>query len=390
MDSHISYLRCMNRILSVLPSPAQRGKHLDSKEVAMDEHPRKGNVKNPAIRRIHADIRELQKDPSDQYHAAPLEENLFEWHFTLRGPPATDYDGGVYHGRILLPAEYPFKPPNIMLLTPSGRFEIGKKICLSISAHHPEHWQPAWGGLILEALISFFPTEPKGAVGSLDWTPEERKRLAVESQSWCCARCGLIKTLLPPLNTVFGEESGKEGEEGEEEGADGAENNGGKRTYAEAVSQLYVRAASESAASQEEALGEDKEDGGQKDGGVKPYPTLKHESGGSSASPSVPTPAEPNLRQQAAAPTSITSSSLARQRSAGTRSSSINSAAVAFVEENEGEEEKEDKLFYLAVFLFLLLILLVGRKLARAWIRQRGVYLEEGISASGWEDGIDL
>jgi len=293
-------------------------------------------------------------------------------------------------------------------------------------------------------------------VGSLDWTPEERKRLAVEvgggregererggeggvleerekafakrkggddrsscgrgcvlfshffhslstsllplppalrgrqSRSWCCARCGLIKTLLPPLNTAVGEESGKEGEEGEEEGADGAENNGGKRTYAEAVSQLYVRAASESAASQEEARGEDEEDGGQKDGGVKPYPTLKHESGGSSVAPSVPTPAEPNLRQQAAAPTSIPSSSLARQRSAGTRSSSINSAAVAFVEENEGEEEKEDKLFYLAVFLFLLLILLVGRKLARAWIRQRGVYLEEGISASGWEDGIDL
>ncbi|TFJ86705.1 hypothetical protein NSK_001793 [Nannochloropsis salina CCMP1776] len=308
----------------------------------MDEHPRKGNVKNPAIRRIHADIRELQKDPSDQYHAAPLE--------------------------------------------PSGRFEIGKKICLSISAHHPEHWQPAWGGLILEALISFFPTEPKGAVGSLDWTPEERKRLAVESQSWCCARCGLIKTLLPPLNTAVGEESGKEGEEGEEEGANGAENNGG---------------ASESAASQEEARGEDEEDGGQKEGGVKPSPgqkeggvkpspALKHESGGSSAAPSVPTPAEPNLRQQAAAPTSIPSSSSARQRSAGTRSSSINSPAVALVEENEGEEEKEDKLFYLAVFLFLLLILLVGRKLARAWIRQRGIYLEEGISASGWEDGIDL
>ncbi|KAM3568508.1 hypothetical protein VYU27_009371, partial [Nannochloropsis oceanica] len=147
----------------------------------MSEQAPKGNVKNPAIRRIHADIRELQKEPSDQYHAAPLEENLFEWHFTLRGPPASDYFNGIYHGRILLPAEYPFKPPNIMLMTPNGRFEVGKKICLSISAHHPEHWQPAWGvRLILEALISFFPTEPKGAVGSLDWTPRERQRLAVE------------------------------------------------------------------------------------------------------------------------------------------------------------------------------------------------------------------
>jgi len=25
--------------------------------------------------------------------------------------------GGVYHGRIILPADYPFKPPDIILLT---------------------------------------------------------------------------------------------------------------------------------------------------------------------------------------------------------------------------------------------------------------------------------
>lgn len=27
---------------------------------------------------------------------------------------------------------------------PNGRFEVGKKICLSISGHHPETWQPSW------------------------------------------------------------------------------------------------------------------------------------------------------------------------------------------------------------------------------------------------------
>lgn len=68
-----------------------------------------------------------------------------EWHFTIRGPPGTEFDGGLYHGRIVLPHEYPFKPPAIMLLTPNGRFEINKKICLSISSYHPETWLPAWG-----------------------------------------------------------------------------------------------------------------------------------------------------------------------------------------------------------------------------------------------------
>jgi ubiquitin-conjugating enzyme E2 J1 len=28
-----------------------------------------------------------------------------------------EFEGGRYHGRILLPAEYPFKPPAIMMLT---------------------------------------------------------------------------------------------------------------------------------------------------------------------------------------------------------------------------------------------------------------------------------
>jgi len=132
--------------------------------------------KPPALRRIQADIRELSIDPSDQYAASPLEDDMFEWHFTIRGAPDTDFEGGIYHGRILLPKDYPFKPPNIVFLTPSGRFETGVKVCLSFSAHHPELWQPAWGiRLILEALISFLPTPADGAIGALDWSSAERK-----------------------------------------------------------------------------------------------------------------------------------------------------------------------------------------------------------------------
>lgn len=62
---------------------------------------------------------ELSK-PTDEYSAHPLEDNLFEWHFTMRGPQSSEFEGGVYHGRILLPTEYPMKPPNIILLTVSN------------------------------------------------------------------------------------------------------------------------------------------------------------------------------------------------------------------------------------------------------------------------------
>ena len=60
--------------------------------------------------------------------------------------------------------------------------------------------QPAWGiRLILEALISFLPTPADGAIGALDWTKEERKRLAKESVKFCCAKCGPCLALLPKI-----------------------------------------------------------------------------------------------------------------------------------------------------------------------------------------------
>lgn len=64
--------------------------------------------KSPSLRRIKADIRELALDPSDRYYAAPLETDMFEWHFTIKGPDETEFEGGVYHGRILVRSEANF------------------------------------------------------------------------------------------------------------------------------------------------------------------------------------------------------------------------------------------------------------------------------------------
>lgn len=129
----------------------------------------------------------------------------------------------------------------IPFFQPNGRFETQTKICLSISNHHPEHWQPSWSGAFflffiklllssyfmlnskdfhcldftftfscfkfhmrwslfpfswnphlcwllfvvrtaLVALIAFMPTNPNGALGSLDYKKEERRVLAIKSR----------------------------------------------------------------------------------------------------------------------------------------------------------------------------------------------------------------
>jgi len=125
----------------------------------------------------------MQSNPSPDFMALPLEEDIFEWQFAIMGPRDSEFEGGIYHGRIQLPSDYPFKPPSFMLLTPSGRFEIQKKICLSISNYHPEHWQPSWSvRTALVALIAFMPTNPGGALGSLDYKKEDRRALAIKSR----------------------------------------------------------------------------------------------------------------------------------------------------------------------------------------------------------------
>eukprot|EP01006_Ploeotia_vitrea_P017951 TRINITY_DN49195_c0_g1_i1.p1 TRINITY_DN49195_c0_g1~~TRINITY_DN49195_c0_g1_i1.p1 ORF type:complete len:286 (+),score=111.72 TRINITY_DN49195_c0_g1_i1:153-1010(+) len=172
------------------------------------------NVRNPAVKRLMKELRQFEEEPSDEFVAYPLDDNLFVWHFTIKGPPDTEFEGGLYHGVVLLPAEYPFKPPDIKILTPSGRFEVGKKICLSITGYHPKSWQPSWGiRTALVALRAFFPTAPKGAIGSLDMPKDQRRKLALKSQQFKCKICGHAVCDEFPTESVVDDENKAETEQ---------------------------------------------------------------------------------------------------------------------------------------------------------------------------------
>ncbi|KAL1965752.1 hypothetical protein VTN77DRAFT_5252 [Rasamsonia byssochlamydoides] len=155
---------------------------------------------SPTIRRLMKEAAELSaSSPSTSPHfcAHPVSDsNLFDWHFTMAGPPApSPYAGGIYHGRIVLPPQYPLRPPSFRFLTPSGRFEVNREICLSISGHHEETWQPAWGiRTALTAIRSFMDGDAKGQLGGLDATDEVRRMWAEKSRSWRCDVCSGGKT----------------------------------------------------------------------------------------------------------------------------------------------------------------------------------------------------
>ena len=52
----------------------------------------------------------MHRKPALNYTAEPLEDELFEWHFTIAGPPETAFEGGRFHGRMVAPGDPELAP----------------------------------------------------------------------------------------------------------------------------------------------------------------------------------------------------------------------------------------------------------------------------------------
>lgn len=149
-----------------------------------------GTPQNPKI--ILRALKSAQNDKDDSCRIfLPSKDNLLEIHFSIRGPVASIYEGGVYHGRILLDYRHPFKPPHIQLITKSGRFVPYTNICFSLTAFHPESWSPAvrFHDLAI-GLQSLFDEPNEQAVGMI-FRPdkEEVERCRVASATYYCPHC---------------------------------------------------------------------------------------------------------------------------------------------------------------------------------------------------------
>ena len=134
-----------------------------------------------ATARLRKELMALQRDPPPGVIAEPDESNILKWHYAVRGPPGTPFEGGVYIGKLIFPNEYPMKPPGIMMLTPSGRFKVNTRLCLSMSDFHPESWNPMWSVATIIQGVQSFMVSDELTTGGLKSSPSEHKRLAALS-----------------------------------------------------------------------------------------------------------------------------------------------------------------------------------------------------------------
>ncbi|KYM96391.1 Ubiquitin-conjugating enzyme E2 J2 [Cyphomyrmex costatus] len=158
---------------------------------------------NSATARLRQDYLRLKRDPVPYVLAEPVPSNILEWHYVVKGPEKTPYEGGFYHGKLIFPGEFPFQPPSIYMTTPNGRFKVNTRLCLSISDFHPDTWNPAWSvSTILTGLLSFMvhslkfdnivlkkcliivlclQIEKSPTLGSINTTDYEKRQLAAQS-----------------------------------------------------------------------------------------------------------------------------------------------------------------------------------------------------------------
>jgi ubiquitin-protein ligase len=116
-------------------------------------------------------------------------DELSVWYFIVYDLKDTEYEEGIYLGKVLIPAKYPLSPPDFQFLTPSGRFDINKKLCTSFSGYHKELYSASWNiSAMCCGLISFLTDdsskEASKGIGSINSTSEYKKKIAKESRDY--------------------------------------------------------------------------------------------------------------------------------------------------------------------------------------------------------------
>ena len=144
-------------------------------------------------KRILKEVNRLQKNPTTPFKIRLQEDNIYRVHASFLGPADTPFERGIYHTVIELPPNFPLSPPDIYIMTPSGRFVPNSKICTTFSSFHEETWSPgAWTiESMIIALASHFSDDADGAVGSMNSSDVAKARYAEQSQEYVCPQCGM-------------------------------------------------------------------------------------------------------------------------------------------------------------------------------------------------------
>lgn len=165
-----------------------------------------------AMKRLMQDYEEIQKEPVENVSAAPLDENVFEWHCNFK------HDEIIYHLLLLFTDKYPYESPSAEFVPVgfqynSGATKPGKKgtkVCLNIFSDfadiHTEWkdeksvgWSPGYTiQTILLNVVSFLAETQSGSGW---WGTNSNDNNLKLSKAFSRSDCGHnYKKPFPPIN----------------------------------------------------------------------------------------------------------------------------------------------------------------------------------------------
>lgn len=137
------------------------------------------------IRRLNGELKNLERNREAYYQVVQDKKDQLLFYFLLRGDNSSNYKGGYYIGKIVLPESYPTNPGDFYMLTPSGRFKTESKICLTNSGYHKDMWTPLWNikNMVI-GFVSVFLSDDTTGISHIKGSPIERKNYAQDSMNY--------------------------------------------------------------------------------------------------------------------------------------------------------------------------------------------------------------
>ncbi len=133
-------------------------------------------------KRFNNEKKLLDNSPLGYITAYPKEDNPLIWYILVVGQKGSHYEGGHFIGEIHHSPKYPAEPPDYIMRTPNGRYEVNKKICLSNSGYHKGEWSSTWNiHTILIAFYSIWLDDKEHGISHITRSKQERLKLASES-----------------------------------------------------------------------------------------------------------------------------------------------------------------------------------------------------------------
>jgi ubiquitin-protein ligase len=102
-----------------------------------------------AIQRVHRELNALHKSPSTLWTASPHDNNILCWDGVIYNIPGSRHSNKKYKIRIEIPHNYPFRPPQILMIdTINTKYIHNNRVCMDILSIR---WSPA---LTIDSVIT--------------------------------------------------------------------------------------------------------------------------------------------------------------------------------------------------------------------------------------------